>query len=79
MSPNSRRMMTARERRRSAERPVALTMVARRRVASVKLVMKPRMTPRGRLLSAPRPVVRMIGRRGRMQGERMVTSPARKE
>lgn len=62
----------------SAEIPLTLTIVERKRVKKVKLRTNPATTPRGRLFPVVSAVEeRIIGRIGRTQGERMVTIPAR--
>jgi len=57
------------------------TIVERKRVKKVKLAINPTTTPKGRLLltfSSPTTEERTIGRIGRIQGERIVTTPAKK-
>lgn len=65
--------------RLSADIPLILTIVERKRVKKVKLNMKPKTTPIGRDLPAPFPPTvedNIIGRIGKMHGERIVTMPA---
>lgn len=63
----------------SAEIPLTLTIVERKRVKKVKLKTNPATTPRGRLFPVVSAVEeRIIGKMGRTQGERIVTTPARK-
>lgn len=66
----------------SAGIPLILTMVDKKSVKKVKLVINPVITPSGRdLLASLPPIVEesMIGSTGRMQGERIVTIPAMNE
>src|SRR3989344_532018 len=65
-------------RKESAGIPTALTRVVKKRVKKVKLITKPATTPKARDRPPPRELVRTIGNTGRMQGERMVTTPAKK-
>jgi len=58
--------------------PVALTIVVKKRVKIVKLKTKPVTMPKGRRRPSPTDPARTIGRTGRMQGDRMVTTPAKK-
>lgn len=63
--------------------PRILTMVERNRVKKVKLRIKPKTIPSGRANDGFMPGLlipeeRIIGNTGKMQGERIVTSPARK-
>ena len=64
----------------SAEIPLNLTMVDRKRVKKVKLKINPITTPIGRdlpVFTPPILEVRIIGRTGRIQGERIVITPAK--
>ena len=67
-------------RKKSAESPLILTIVDKKRVKNVKLRTNPITTPIGLPFPISRPPiveVRIIGRIGKMQGERIVTIPAR--
>lgn len=67
--------------KKSAEMPLTRTIVERNNVKNVKLRTKPATTPNGRdLLDSFPPIVevRIIGNIGRIQGERIVTTPAKK-
>jgi hypothetical protein len=62
----------------SARMPLIRTIVDKNRVKKVKLATKPTTTPNGFCLPLPSADDKMIGINGRMQGERTVTTPARK-
>ena len=59
---------------------MTLIMLERKRVKNVKLVIKPATTPIGRDIDCfpPTVVERIIGKTGRMQGDKIVTTPAKK-
>jgi hypothetical protein len=62
----------------SAETPVALTIVARNKVKKVKLMTKPVTMPIGFLLPSATDPERITGKIGKIQGDRIVTTPAKK-
>lgn len=60
--------------------PDAATMIDRKSVKKVKLATNPITTPNGRLFpELSTDEERIIGRTGKIHGERIVTTPARKE
>ena len=64
--------------RKSAESPVFLTMLDKKRVKKVKLPIKPVTTPRGRFFPPESELLKTIGSTGRIQGDKIVTKPAKK-
>jgi hypothetical protein len=74
--PNSKTMITENVRRKSAETPVSLTKVERKRVKNVKLMIKPVTIPKGLFFPVPTEPDRTMGRIGSMHGDRIVTTPA---
>ncbi len=78
LSPKRKTTVIEKLRKVSGDTPVALTIDERKSVKSVKLKMNPITIPTGRLCPPDREPERTIGRTGSMQGERTVTSPAKK-
>lgn len=68
-------------RKKSAGIPKILTMEVKNKVKKVKLATKPIITPTGRVqfpTCPPIMEVNIIGSMGKIQGERIVTTPAKK-
>jgi len=76
--PKRRIIPPATHLRESAGTPNRDTRAERLKVKKVKLRMNPVTTPHGRAFPLPVEPARTTGSKGKIQGERMVTTPARK-